>query len=75
MTFKEATDRAQDLGLTAQDISAHLNVAPHTYRLMRLQGKHGRNPPDGWQSYVLGAIDQRITELHQLRNDLIKATW
>jgi hypothetical protein len=75
MTFKEATDRAQDLGLTAQDISAYLGVKPHTYRLMRLKGKHGRNPPDGWQGYLLGAIDQRITELDQLRNDLMKATW
>ena len=75
MTFKEATDRAQDLGLTAQDISAHLNVAPHTYRLMRLEGQHGRRPPAGWQSLVLAALDQRVRELGQLRDDLLAAEW
>ena len=45
MTFKEATDRAQALGLTADAIAAHLGVKPQTYRVMRLSGEHGRRPP------------------------------
>lgn len=70
MTFKEATDRAQALGLTAQDIAAHMGVAANTYRTMRLSGEHGRRPLAEWRTYLGRAIEQRVRELEELRKQV-----
>lgn len=67
MTFKEATDRAQVLGLTADAIATHLGVKPQTYRVMRLSGEHGRRPPADWKVRLVRAIEQRISELERLK--------
>ncbi|HEU0300149.1 MAG TPA: hypothetical protein VFR37_11860 [Longimicrobium sp.] len=70
MTFKEATDRAQALGLTADAIAAHLGVKAQTYRVMRLTGEHGRRPPADWQARLARAIEARREELARLRADV-----
>jgi hypothetical protein len=70
MTFKEATDRAKALGLTADAIAAHMGIEAHTYRTMRLSGEHGRRPPAEWRAYLGRAIEQRIGELADLRKQV-----
>lgn len=75
MTFREATDLAKDLGVTGADIAAHMGIAPHTFRLMRMEGEHGRNPPEGWQVAVIAALSQRVTELVELRDRIERSRW
>lgn len=69
-SFKEATDRAQALGLTAPDIAVHMGVKPQTYRVMRVPGEHGRRPPAEWRAMLGRAIDQRMGELGDLRKQV-----
>lgn len=66
MTFREATDEAFALGLTAADLAAALGLKPNTVRAMRLGTAHGRTPPVDW-AFVLAAVArQRGAELLEL---------
>lgn len=70
MTFKEATDRAQALGITGEVLAARFGVRPNTYRVMRMTGPNARTPPPGWPATLAGAIADRVRELDELRVEL-----
>jgi hypothetical protein len=70
MTFREATDRAKELGVRGEDIAPHMDITAHTFRLMRLEGPHGRTPPPGWPQALARAIAERVGELERLRTEL-----
>lgn len=70
MTFTEATDRAQALGMTGNTLAAAFGVRPNTYRVMRMSGPNARTPPQGWERILAQAVAKRIAELERLREEL-----
>jgi hypothetical protein len=71
MTFREATDRAQALGMTGAHLAACFEVRPNTYWAMRIEeGPNARTPPPGWPETLARAISERVGELEGLRKEL-----
>ena len=72
MNFKEATDRAGQLGLTQAEIAEALDIAHSTVRASRLDpsSPNYRKPPDGWQRKLLRAATRRGGEFVKLAEEL-----
>ena len=70
--FKEATDRAGQLGLTQADIAEALGIAHSTVRAGRLDASspNYRKPPKGWRGKLSRAAYARSGELVRLAKDL-----
>ena len=72
MDFKEATDRAGQLGLTQAEIAEVLGIAHSTVRASRLDpsSPNYRKPPDGWKPKLTKAARARGGELAKLAEEL-----
>ena len=72
MNFKEATDRAGQLGLTQAEIAEALGIAHSTVRASRLDpsSPNYRKPPAGWREKLLKAAHERGGELVRLADEL-----
>ena len=70
--FKEATDRAGQLGLTQAEIAEVLGIAHSTVRASRLDpsSPNYRKPPDGWKPKLMKAALERGGELAKLAEEL-----
>ncbi len=72
MNFKEATDRAGQLGVTQAEIAKALGIAHSTVRASRLDPSSPsyRKPPAGWREKLSVAARHRGGDLVKLAEEL-----
>jgi len=72
VNFKEATDRAGQLGLTQAEMAEALGIAPATVRASRFDpsSPNYRKPPDGWREKLSRLALDRGVELVECSREL-----
>ena len=72
MTFKTATDRLMELGVTGREIAEALGLKPNTVRTMRLDpaSRSYRKPSEDWRPKLADLAKRRGGDIGELAKEL-----